>query len=129
MYESMNTKKSKSNEGPNLTPPEGASSLPNAANAVDESSLHCVESPIHSSTSQHSRGDQNDDIQSKILNQAKKLLDQVSPEMRQQIVDKVKTQGPAASLTFVAAASKKTRNLKVKFILSALAMILRVFVK
>lgn len=57
---------------------------------------------------------------------SQKLLDQIPVELREKIVDQVRTHGPGSAAVAVNAAALKTRNLKVKFALKGLGKLLQV---
>jgi len=63
-----------------------------------------------------------------ILSTAKHLLDQVPPEFRQAVIEKVKTHGPAAALVTVQALARKTKNPKAKLALTGFIMLLSTMV-
>ncbi len=64
-----------------------------------------------------------------VLKIARKLLDQIPPELRDKVIEQAKTHGPDAALVAVNAAAGKARGLKTRMALKALSVILTALVK
>lgn len=67
-------------------------------------------------------------ISAGVQKQAKKLLNQVPPEVRESLITQAREHGPRAALVAVDAAACKVRGVKARLALRALSGLLRMFV-